>query len=53
MWREPKPLQHAGRGSGVARLARERGWRKVAVVTSSFHVFRARKLFERCLPAET
>ena len=31
-------------------LARGQGWDSVAVVTSSFHVFRARKLFERCPP---
>jgi len=46
----PDPYSTQGEAQGVARLARERGWASVAVVTSSFHVFRARRLFERCLP---
>jgi uncharacterized SAM-binding protein YcdF (DUF218 family) len=36
----------------VARLARERGLRRLDVVTSEFHVYRARKIFERCFDGE-
>ena len=32
----------------VSRLARERDLRSLDVVTSQFHVFRARKIFARC-----
>ena len=32
----------------IARLARERGWSSIVVVTSRFHVTRARMLFRRC-----
>jgi uncharacterized SAM-binding protein YcdF (DUF218 family) len=46
----PKPDPYSTRGEArlVARLARERGWRSLVVVTSRFHLFRARLLFERC-----
>jgi uncharacterized SAM-binding protein YcdF (DUF218 family) len=46
---KPDPYSTQGEAQGVARLARARGWRSVVVVTSTFHVFRARMLFERCL----
>jgi uncharacterized SAM-binding protein YcdF (DUF218 family) len=36
----------------VARIARERNLRSLDVVTSHFHVYRARKLFERCFDGE-
>jgi uncharacterized SAM-binding protein YcdF (DUF218 family) len=49
---KPDPYSTQGEAEGVARLARERGWRSVAVVTSRFHVFRSRMLFERCFPGE-
>jgi uncharacterized SAM-binding protein YcdF (DUF218 family) len=32
----------------VTRIARERGLRSIDVVTSQFHVYRAREIFERC-----
>jgi uncharacterized SAM-binding protein YcdF (DUF218 family) len=32
----------------VSRIARERGLDSLDVVTSQFHVYRARKIFERC-----
>jgi uncharacterized SAM-binding protein YcdF (DUF218 family) len=49
---KPYPYSTQGEAQGVARLARARGWRSVAVVTSTFHVFRARMLFERCVPGD-
>jgi uncharacterized SAM-binding protein YcdF (DUF218 family) len=37
-----------GEARNVARLARERGLRRLDVVTSQFHVYRAQEIFERC-----
>jgi uncharacterized SAM-binding protein YcdF (DUF218 family) len=42
------PFSTRGEARTVSRLARERGWRSVVVVTSTFHVTRARMLFRRC-----
>jgi uncharacterized SAM-binding protein YcdF (DUF218 family) len=43
-----RPYSTRGEARAVARVARERGWRSVVVVTSTFHVTRARMLFRRC-----
>jgi uncharacterized SAM-binding protein YcdF (DUF218 family) len=45
----PEPVTTAGEARATAELARVRGWRRVAVVTSTFHVDRARTLFHQCL----
>jgi hypothetical protein len=42
------PFSTQGEARTVAKLARKRGWRSVVVVTSTFHVTRARLLFRRC-----
>jgi len=42
------PFSTEGEARTVARLVRERGWRSVVVVTSTFHVTRAHMLFRRC-----
>ena len=44
----PDPYSTRGEAEGVARLARKHGWRSLVVVTSRYHVFRARLLFRRC-----
>jgi uncharacterized SAM-binding protein YcdF (DUF218 family) len=44
----PDPYSTRGEAQLAARLARERGWDSIAVVSSRFHLFRARLLFERC-----
>ncbi len=44
----PDPQRTAGEATMVARLAAERGWRRVVVVTSDFHAVRSRLWFERC-----
>ena len=44
----PEPYSTRGEARGFGRLARENGWRSVVVVTSTFHVTRARMLFRRC-----
>lgn len=45
---EAVPYSTRGEARTVARLARERGWHEVVVVTSRFHVTRAHMLFRRC-----
>ena len=42
------PYSTRGEARTVARLARERGWHSVVVVTSTFHITRAHMLFRRC-----
>jgi uncharacterized SAM-binding protein YcdF (DUF218 family) len=42
------PYSTRGEARAVARLAAERGWDSVVVVTSRFHVFRSELLLERC-----
>ncbi|MCP9484414.1 MAG: YdcF family protein [Gaiellaceae bacterium MAG52_C11] len=46
----PKPDPYSTRGEArlIARLAAERGWDSIVVVSSRFHLFRARILIERC-----
>jgi uncharacterized SAM-binding protein YcdF (DUF218 family) len=43
-----KPFSTQGEARLIARLARQRGWQTVDVVTSQFHVFRARFMIARC-----
>ncbi|HZS25138.1 MAG TPA: YdcF family protein [Gaiellaceae bacterium] len=43
-----QPFSTAGEARTLARLARQRGWRSIVVVTSRFHVTRAHMLFRRC-----
>jgi uncharacterized SAM-binding protein YcdF (DUF218 family) len=45
---EPRPFSTQGEARTIARLAHERGWSRVVVVTSTFHVTRARMLVRRC-----
>ena len=47
----PDPYSTRGEARAVARLAAARGWRSVLVVTSTYHVTRARLLFDRCTQA--
>lgn len=48
----PDPSTTRGEARAVARLARERGWRRVVVVTSSYHVLRAQLIFRRAVTCE-
>lgn len=48
----PDPDSTRGEARAVAELARKHGWRRVLLVTSRFHVTRARMLFDRCLDAD-
>jgi uncharacterized SAM-binding protein YcdF (DUF218 family) len=47
----PDPYSTRGEARAVAQLATARGWRSVLVVTSTYHVTRARLLFDRCVAA--
>ena len=42
------PFSTRGEARGIARLAAAHHWRTIDVVTSQFHVFRARILIRRC-----
>jgi uncharacterized SAM-binding protein YcdF (DUF218 family) len=44
----PRPYTTRGEAQTVSRLAERRGWRDVTLVTSTYHVTRARLLFGRC-----
>lgn len=46
--RRPDPYSTQGEARLAAHLARERGWDSLVIVTSRFHLFRARRLFRRC-----
>ena len=48
----PDPYSTRGEARAVARMAAAHGWRSVLVVTSTYHVTRARLLFERCVGAQ-
>ncbi|HTZ07325.1 MAG TPA: YdcF family protein [Gaiellaceae bacterium] len=45
---QPDPYSTQGEARAVAAMAQRRGWSRVVVVTSTFHVTRARMLIERC-----
>ena len=45
---KPDPYSTRGEAEEVARLAAKHRWRSLVVVTSRYHVFRARILFRRC-----
>ena len=45
---DPKPYSTRGEARGIAQLAAQHKWNKVDVVTSRYHVFRARMLVKRC-----
>ena len=45
---EPHPDSTRGEAEAVGKLAAAHGWKSVVLVTSGFHVTRARMLFRRC-----
>ncbi len=49
---EADPDSTQGEAEAIGRLASERNWHNVVVVTSRFHVTRSRMLFERCVNGE-
>jgi uncharacterized SAM-binding protein YcdF (DUF218 family) len=44
----PDPYSTRGEARAFARLAARRGWKSVVLVSSRYHLVRARMLFERC-----
>jgi len=44
----PAPYSTRGEAEAFSRLAAKRGWQSVVVVSSRYHLVRARMLFERC-----
>jgi len=44
----PHPFSTRGEAQTVGRLAARRGWRSIVLVTSTWHVTRARMLLRRC-----
>jgi uncharacterized SAM-binding protein YcdF (DUF218 family) len=44
----PEPFSTRGEAESITRLAAKNAWKSIVVVTSSYHVTRARMLFERC-----
>lgn len=46
---QPHPATTQGEAEHVRDLARQHGWTSVVVVTSTYHVSRARMIFDRCL----
>ena len=48
----PDPDSTRGEAEAVGRLAREHRWKRILLVTSRFHVTRARMLFDRCVDGD-
>lgn len=48
----PDPYTTRGEARAVANLAREHGWRSIIIVTSAYHVPRARMIFRRAFDGE-
>jgi uncharacterized SAM-binding protein YcdF (DUF218 family) len=46
------PYSTRGEARMVAALAERRGWGRLVVVTSRYHLFRAERIIERCTDAE-
>jgi uncharacterized SAM-binding protein YcdF (DUF218 family) len=49
----PDPQTTRGEAEAVRRLARANGWNRIVVVTSTYHVTRARILVHRCYAGHT
>lgn len=47
----PHPSSTQGEARTATRIARRHGWRSLAIVSSRFHLFRARLIFRRCTEA--
>ena len=52
IWARPRPENTRGEARMIRNLADEHGWRRIAIVTSKYHLVRARLLIERCVRQE-
>jgi uncharacterized SAM-binding protein YcdF (DUF218 family) len=50
---QPEPQTTRGEAEAIRRLARANGWNRIVVVTSTYHVTRARILVQRCYAGHT
>ena len=48
----PEPDSTRGEAEEVGKLAAQNGWKRILLVTSRFHVTRARMLFDRCIDGD-
>jgi uncharacterized SAM-binding protein YcdF (DUF218 family) len=48
----PEPFSTQGEARWIAREARRRGWGSVVLVTSTYHLRRARMIVDRCFEGE-
>lgn len=46
------PFSTRGEARMVSRIAEERGWTRIVLVTSRFHLLRAERIFRRCTEVE-
>jgi uncharacterized SAM-binding protein YcdF (DUF218 family) len=49
---EASPYSTRGEARAIGRLAHTHNWKRLAVVTSAYHVTRARMLVQRCYPGD-
>ena len=47
---QPEPRTTQGEAREIARLAGQHGWKSIIVVTSKYHISRARLIVDRCMP---
>ena len=52
IWARPSPENTRGEARMIRRLVDEHGWRRIAVITSKYHLVRARLLINRCVHHE-
>lgn len=48
----PDPVRTSGEARAIGALAQEHGWSSIAVVTSTYHLTRARTLVTQCFDGE-
>jgi hypothetical protein len=48
----PQPATTQGEARRITSLAAQYGWKKIIVVTSAFHISRARMIIQRCFPGQ-
>jgi uncharacterized SAM-binding protein YcdF (DUF218 family) len=49
---QPSPKTTLGEARAIRDEAREHAWKTIIIVTSSYHVSRARMIFGRCFPGK-